>query len=439
MLKKIVPIVGILVSQCFLPAAVRPGSAGETLPGKKALTGKKTLTGKDVRVRVTGYDHNRPKPFVGMGEFIGWAEGIQRLPNGDILLIHSAGYGHVSFASPRDIRGKTGGFLAPTGGRSMACRSTDNGRTWSKPFTVIDHRLDDRPDALFVCRDGTVLCFVNVNASWAGYPKAPRRFENDIDGLNDKQMVLRSGDNGATWSDPIWIDGPGTFYERAHGRPIQLADGGILWATYCEDVGEAESGGKKPLYGVIHRSDDSGRTWKTVSVVRRRGKDIDEPAIAQLKDGRLIMATRPDGGVLYSKDRGVTWVESGRTVKRHGPTFRAPQLLVLKDGTVVALATWHVHKVGKGVPHLCAWISRDNGETWSRAGFALDISAYGYPGAFVMKDQSIMVSYCESSKAPNRVYVMRIRVNRTRNGIEFLPIDAAVKTVREHLRRKDPE
>ncbi|GIT30227.1 MAG: hypothetical protein Ct9H300mP1_22730 [Planctomycetaceae bacterium] len=48
---------------------------------------------------------------------------------------------------------------------------------------------------------------------------------------------------------------------------------------------------------------------------------------------------------------------------------------------------------------------------------------YGYPGAFVMKDQSIMVSYCESSKAPNRVYVMGFRVNRPARGPGFLPID----------------
>lgn len=415
------PIVAavVVLSQLFL-------LSGNSL----TAAGKKKLTGRDVRVCVTGYDHNRPERFTGMGDFIGWAEGIVRLPNDEILLVHSAGYGHVSYASPRNIRGKKGGFHAPSGGRSMACRSTDNGKTWSRPVTIIDHRLDDRPDALFVCRDGTVLCFVNVNASWAGFSRAPRQFRKDINGLNDQQMVLRSRDNGVTWSDPIWIDGPGTFYERAHGRPIQLKDGGILWATYCEDVGGAESGGKKPLYGAIHRSDDSGRTWKTISIVRRRGKDIDEPSIALLRDGRLIMATRPDGGVLYSKDQGVTWVDSGRTVKRHGPTFRAPQLLVLKDGTVVALATWHVVKVGKGVPHLCAWISRDNGETWNVPGFALDISSYGYPGAFLMKDESIMVSYCESGKAPNRVYVMRIKVNQARDGIDFLPLDTPIQASR---------
>ena len=388
---------------------------------------KKKLTATEARVCVTGHDHNRPAPFPGLGDFIGWAEAIQRMPNGDILLVHSAGYGHVSYASPRKFAsGKDRFPSAPTGGRSMACRSSDNGKTWSNPVTVIDHRLDDRPDGLLVCRDGTVLCFVNVNASWSGYAKAPQGFENDIDGLNDKQFVLRSKDNGRTWSEPIWIDSPGTFYERAHGRPIQLRDGTILWPTYCENVGGPESGGKKHLIGAIHRSTDSGKTWKAIATVRRQGKDVDEPAIAQLKDGRLIMATRPDGGVLYSKDRGVTWVDSGRTVKKHGPTFRAPQLFVLKDGTLVAVATWHVEGIGNGVPHLCGWVSRDSGMTWSQ-GIALDTSCYGYPGGCMMKDESIMISYCESGKAPNRVYVMRIRVNAARDGIELLPIDKPVK------------
>jgi hypothetical protein len=387
------------------------------------------LTARDVRVCVTGYDHNRPDPFPGMGDFIGWAEAIDRMPDGDLLIVHSSGYGHVSFASPRKLAGADDKPTAPTGGRSMACRSSDNGRTWSKPVTVIDHRLDDRPDALLTCRDGTVLCFVNVKASWAGYPRAPKGFENDLGGLNDRQFVLRSKDSGRTWSDPIWIDSPGTFYERAHGRAIELDDGAILWPTYCEDVGGPESGGpsrggEHPLFAGIHRSTDSGVTWKTISTVRLKGKDIDEPAIAQLKDGRLIMVKRPDGGILYSEDRGVTWTDSGRSVKVGGPTFRAPQVLVLEDGRVLVLATWHVEGIGTGTPHLCVWISNDNGMTWSRdgRGIAIDTSAYGYPGAFIMEDESIMVSYCESAHSPNRVYVVRIRVNAAGDGIEFLPL-----------------
>ena len=176
------------------------------------------LTAAEARICVTGFDHNRPDPFPGLGNFIGWAEAIERMPNGELLLAHSAGYYHASFASPRQIEpelkkqyaseGWPVDYVAPTGGRSMVCRSTDNGKTWSKPELVVDYRLDDRPDALFTCRDGTVLCCVNVQASWYGYLQAPPGYEDDISGLNTQQFVVRSTDNGHTWSDPIWIEPP---------------------------------------------------------------------------------------------------------------------------------------------------------------------------------------------------------------------------------------
>jgi hypothetical protein len=381
----------------------------------KSKAATKKLTAADARICVTGYDHNRPASFPGLGDFIGWAEAIERMPNGDILLAHSAGYWHASFASPRQFhpdlkkryasQGWPVDHIAPTGGRSMVCRSSDNGKTWSKSATVIDYRLDDRPDALFTCRDGTVLCFVNVQASWYGYPEAPPAFKQDIHGLNTQQLVVRSSDNGKTWSEPIWIEPPhGATYERAHGRPIQLAGGGVLWATYCN----SPSG----LFGAVHRSDDSGKTWKVISVIRRKkGKPIDEPVIAELKDGRMIMVTRPDGGVLYSKDKGETWTESPTTLVPR-PKFKAPQIFVLRDSTLVAVATWD---------NLRVWLSTDNGRTWSKD-IPLDTSCYGYPGGLELDDESILVSYCQSGKAPNRVYVIRFRVNEARTDIELLRI-----------------
>jgi len=93
----------------------------------------------EARICVTGYDHNRPDPFPGLGDFIGWVGGVERLANGELLLVHSAGYWHVSFATPVVLSDdlieqyqKSGLDLtheAPTGGRIMACRSADNGQT----------------------------------------------------------------------------------------------------------------------------------------------------------------------------------------------------------------------------------------------------------------------------------------------------------------------
>jgi len=203
--------------------ALGPGSARSDDRGQRASQAK-NLSAEDACICVTEFNHNHPDPFPGLGDFIGWAEAIERMPNGDLLLAHSAGYWHASFASPRQFHpdlkkqyaseGWPVGHVAPTGGRSMVCRSTDNGKAWSKPATVIDHRLDDRPDALLTSRDGTVLCFVNVQTSWYGYPKAPPAFQKDIKGLNTQQLVVRSKDNGKMWSEPIWIEPPrGATYE----------------------------------------------------------------------------------------------------------------------------------------------------------------------------------------------------------------------------------
>ena len=291
----------------------------------------------------------------------------------------------------------------------MICRSSDGGRTWSKPKTLYDYRLDDAAHAIFRCRDGTLLCFVGVQASWYGYQRAPEGFRDDIDGLNTKQCLLRSTDGGQTWSKPIWLDSPGDFYERAHGvRPIQLSDGGILWPTYYQVRGE------KYLHGAIRRSDDSGRTWRVIGKIKRPANNLDEPAIAELRDGRLLLVTRPDGAVFHSSDQGRTWVDSGkRVVPPNSGKFKAPQLIVLRDGTVVAVATWR---------NLRVWISKDNGMNWSK-NIPLDTESYGYPGSFVLADdESILLPYCASGRAPNRIYLVRFRLNAERTGIELLPV-----------------
>ncbi len=423
------PTVWAALAAAFgLAAQEAPGEQGSPLPDTRIAqrgaihvsavdSSARPLSINEARVCVTGADQNRPDSFPGLGDFIGWPGGIDRMPNGDLLLGHSAGYWHSSFAQPRQIEPKLRerwtregwplDFPAPAGGRVMACRSSDNGRTWSKPVTIIDHRLDDGAHAIFACRDGTVLCFVGVQASWYGYAKAPEGFQDDIDGLNTKQFVLRSTDSGKSWSEPIWLDSPGDFYERAHGgRPIQLADGAILWATYYQVAGE------KYLSGAIRRSDDSGKTWRIISRIKRKDNNVDEPAIAELKDGRLILVTRPDGAVFYSQDKGMTWRDSGTRVVSGGK-FKAPQLIVLQDGTVVAAATWS---------NLRVWISTDAGKTWTKD-IPVDTSSYGYPGSYILGEgESILLPYCASGRAPNRIYLVRFKLNGARNGIELLPV-----------------
>ena len=374
------------------------------------------LAAADARIVATGHDFNLCDPYPGRGKF-GWPGNIQRLANGDLMMVHSWGYWHSSFAQPRLIeektrkRWKSGNwpleFPAPTGGRCMMTRSGDNGKTWSKPRTVYDHYLDDGACGLVRCKDGTLCCFVNVQASWYGFDEAPDAFKKDINGLNTSQYVIRSTDAGKTWGQPIWLDCPGKFYQRCHAQPLLLPSGSILWPTYCTDSPSEE---KTPLFGAIHRSDDSGKTWRLVGTIRRKGKLLDEPAITLLEDGRLLLVTRPDSALFYSSDEGKTWTESGRIVE--GGTFKAPWMCTLRDGTVVCAATWSGLRV---------FISKDAGKRWTPP-IPLDTSSYGYPGGFLLEDDSILISYTQRGNAPSRIYVIRFKVNDARDGIEILPM-----------------
>ena len=394
--------------------------------GESVAGDRKSRRAERLRVVVTGHDVNRPKPFPGRGKF-SWPGNIAKLPHGELLLVHSAGYYHVSFAQPRLIELKTRkrwlqqgwplDFPAPTGGRSMITRSKDGGKTWSRPKTLIDLPWDDSPYGLLRYRNGTLLCFINVQASWYGFEKAPKQFRRELSGLNTQQCVIRSPDNGKTWSKPIWLKSAGTFYERSHAQPIELPNGDILWPTYFKTAGDDR------LYGAIHRSTDSGKTWKLHSVIRRKGStndaaskesgNIDEPAIARLPDGRLFLITRPDGGYFFSKDGGKSWRYAGRLVT--AGKFKAPRLFVLKDGTIVCVCTYR---------GLTVFLGKNAGKTWSGP-IALDAKSYGYPGGLKLEDDTLLVSYCSSGRAPNRIYVLRFRVNAKRDGIELLPVDSA--------------
>jgi len=242
------------------------------------------------RRKLVGWDMNSPEAFPGYGGCVGLLQDCAVMPNGDWLLLFRAGYWHVSMATPYVIpedllkRWQANGFpvnhVAPRGGRVMAIRSSDNGQTWSKPYTIIDTPLDDYPISITILRNGMVLLFLGNQASWYGLDEAP---EGHLS-VNSRVGVICSNDTGYTWSKPLWLDSPYKYYQRAYGDPLVLSNGNILFPTYCMDQKDGQ------LYGAIHQSEDSGKTWKCISTIEREdGGDIDEPSLAILPSGKIIL------------------------------------------------------------------------------------------------------------------------------------------------------
>jgi len=120
--------------------------------------------------------------------------------------------------------GLPAGVVAPTGGRAMIIRSRDEGKTWSKPETLIDTPADDRHPAFVELRDGTVLC------SFFTYMGEPEGGEWKDPSLAVRVHFIRSFDGGRTWEQkPILLRTPFT-YDETDGPLVKLKDGSVLVA-----------------------------------------------------------------------------------------------------------------------------------------------------------------------------------------------------------------
>lgn len=176
--------------------------------------------------------------------------------------------------------------VATMGGRGMhnamiwlpmqvTFRSSDRGEAYMNPVPVIDQT------------DGTIYLLANY------FPQPYKDAPADI-------LMIKSTDEGATWSQPVDIT-PGTGkHELGPGDGIQLQSGRLVVQTY----------------DALIYSEDHGRTWKSGGKV---GWEPSETQVVELTDGSLLFSRRgaPSRTVAISKDKGETW-------SKPGPVFDLP-------------------------------------------------------------------------------------------------------------------
>lgn len=372
---------------------------------------------KKFRRMITGPGVNEHPPYRGCTGFVGW-ESVTRLRSGELLCSFSAGYWHVSFPSPIDVEPDTlksyqaNGFPlkvdAPTGGRALITRSSDDGRTWSQPMTLVDTPGDDRHPVIVEHPDGTLVCIFFLIDNWYGYATPPAGRNK-----NSRVASIRSTDGGKTWSKPVIMPSPFEYYDRMCGKPIILENDDILLSTY----------GKEHWFAAeqlgVYRSSDSGQTWKFISRLEGSVGALDEPAITKAENGQIVMIARPNGEIAFSSDDGRSWTSP----RPFGIKMVAPCLMTLKDGTIVCIFGW-----GATGGLQMMW-SDDDGRTWTvpapDRGFSIDNSVYVYGIGTEMPDGSIYVVYYDPAGKQRKtaIWGLRVRIQDDRKGIEFLPIE----------------
>lgn len=359
------------------------------------------------RRMLVGPGFNEPKPYPGYTGFVGW-QSVARTRSGDLLVAFTSGYWHGS--PPTPITGlrpdaveklrKIGmpDVEAPKGGRAEIMRSTDGGLNWTAPEVLIDTPLDDRAPGLVQLSDGTLL------ASFFTWP-------------GKKVGIIRSLDDGRTWEPtPRYMTGP-FKWAATDGPPIELPDKSVLLVAYA---GHGEEDGKSEL-GVF-RSSDRGDTWKCIATLNA-SFNLDEPSIARVPDGRLVIICRREGALSWSKDNGYTWTAPVPLPMK----MYDPWLLTLRDGTLLCVHGSYT----KGNGGVRAILSPDQGQTWTAAGpdfgFSIDPSVYGYSRGIQMPDGSIYMVYQSNGGHTTEqvkrqaIFATRFRVLEGCQGIELLP------------------
>ena len=193
----------------------------------------------------------------------------------------------------------------------LASYSFDGGRNWEKPFVLQDEpRTSDFDPALIV--DGPRVWFFYVYGRWNRYPfMKSRQGEDKFIGPESYHLYSRwSDDLGKSWSDERLQHQSGG--SRSNG--IRLTTGELLLPAH-DFRNRQESG--------VLKSNDQGQTWRRVGRVRNSA-GVDEPTIAELRNGNILMALRTRDGHLWtvlSRDKGESWAKP----KRHKSSW--PRLL----------------------------------------------------------------------------------------------------------------
>jgi pimeloyl-ACP methyl ester carboxylesterase/photosystem II stability/assembly factor-like uncharacterized protein len=380
--------------------------------------GESKIAPADCRVSFVGPGVNQPESYAGYGGFVGWVSPVL-LKNGDWLVGFSAGYWHASPStplrySPQTIAeyqkmGMPADVVAPTGGRAMIVRSSDEGKTWSKPVTLLDTPDDDRHPAWVLLPNGTLLCslFTYPGAEIADIVKQP---ENAY-----RTVIIRSSDGGQTWDKKL-IRPPSPFLaDESNGPMVVLKDGSVLLTI----SGVMKPGA--PAQAAVFCSDDSGATWRHLSTIKA-DHDLDEANATQLPDGRLVLMARPEGDISWSRDQGRTWTAP----QTFGMRLFAPSLYALADGALVCLHGSYAP--GHGGMRLI--FSTDGGQTWIAPakdhGFLVD-DCYGYGKAIQLSDGSLLVTdqgtggHSTADAKNMSLRWLRLRIRADHSGIDLLP------------------
>lgn len=327
-------------------------------------------------------------------------------------------YNSTNYRIPAIITAKDGSLVIATDKRKfndadlpedidiLINRSTDGGRTWSEPYTLVEGQGVGKgfgDCALVHTNDegGLLAAFVGGCGFWQGRPENPLR-----------TYIARSFDNGQTWSEPKDITdelyGAKCENEVSHtwwsaffasGNGLLTSTGRIMFVLAVRDTEEWAA------CNYVVYSDDNGETWQISGRASQRG---DEAKVVELADSRILMSIRHEGERWYniSEDGGVTWLPETSAwpdlvaTACNGDIIRYSSI---KDGDEKNILI-HSLPGPERRENVTVYVSYDEGKTWPVSKCIVPYDA-AYSSLCVLPDHTIGL-YVEESDGDTLGYSM---------------------------------
>ncbi len=350
----------------------------------------------------------------------------------DVRAEDRAVVGYVHQATPQAPRASEGDIVPLSDGRLLAvfslydsgkgwddspaglsgCTSNDGGRTWSAPVKLI------QPDE---GSQGNVMSVSLLRGFSKKTDDLLIAYFDRTPNMQAKGMVLRrSSDGGNTWGPRVEITPPGSKNHHIANNAclIRLSTGRLILA-----VREYIDGVRWP-YACY--SDDDGKTWATgkhvpaadITEEQKKSQNLNEPAICELADGRLLMTMRTTAGgqfFAWSGDQGQSW---SKPVRSALAGVCGPAMIQRIPNSDDILAIW-AYGLGTRTP-LCSAVSSDGGLTWRHIKMLEQslFHSYGYVSC-TFHEGSVLLSYMH---VPEVRGVFRFEADPNYTDLRFLSL-----------------